>query len=216
MKAPRLRHCAMLLMLAGALAACDRRPAEPPPPKSADLQSSVPPATAPLPTPQSAVPAESSAAPTPAAPVTEADREFIAAATGYGLAEMEAGRLVAAEGGSAQVKAFAEKVHQDHAAINVQLARLASARKLTVAEAMPESARSDLAEMRKLSGAQLDTLFLARFTGSAHQERIAAYERAAREAADPDIRAFAQDTLAVLRGQAQTARELQVKVAGAR
>ncbi|ANQ84978.1 DUF4142 domain-containing protein [Azoarcus olearius] len=223
MDAIRLRRATALLALASLIAACDRKPntAPPQPPTSTQVAPSVPPETPPLPpaggTAGSTQAPVSSISNVEPGPVSEADRNFIAAATGHGLAQMEAGRLVAEGGGNADVKAFAEQLRHDHEAINVQLARLASAKKLTAAEAMPEHARADLAEMRKLSGTQLDQLFLARFSGAAHAQVIEAFERQAREGADPEIRAFAQDTLAILRRHVETARGLQQKLAtGAR
>lgn len=172
--------------------------------------------TAPTGSEPSSIQGPGSSAPAPGsdASASEADRTFVAAATKSGLAEVAAGRYVAVEGRDPEVKAFAERLQQDHSAANAQLARLASARNIPADTRASDQLDEDLVELRKASADKIDALFLARFGTSAHQETIALFERQAREGTDEELRAFANDTLAVLRRHLDAARALERKLAG--
>lgn len=148
-------------------------------------------------------------------PRAQADQAFVTAALGRGLADSEAGRLVAREGGDAQVKTFAGRLQDEQSVANVGLVRLASERRVDLYGVVPAAARADLDELRRLSGAELDARFLARFGSAAGEESLAAYAQAARDSEDPEIRALAQEALAALQEHRDAAQALQQTLAAA-
>lgn len=147
-----------------------------------------------------------------AGPVAGSDRSFVAEAMTGGLAEVEAGKMAAEKASDPQVKAYGEHLQKDHAAANMKLAQLASTKGITVSETIEGEARTKLDELAKLSGAEFDRGFMERFGVSAHEKTIALFEREAKEGQDPDIRAFAEQTLPSLRTHLETSQQLAQSV----
>jgi putative membrane protein len=213
------------LVLSLGLAGCGRKDPDVPPPKPAETRTlpapavpeSAPPAsstsapggTLPAPTtPPGAAPSGSAATEAPAGPVAGADRSFVAEAAASGLAEAEAGKLGAEKAADAKVKAFAEHMQTDHADANAKLARIASSKGITLPSAAEGPARAQLDELAKLSGPEFDRAFLQHFGASKHQEAVQVFERQAKEGQDPDLRAFAEQSLDALRKHLQMAQQL--------
>src|SRR5690606_32555022 len=96
---------------------------------------------------------------------------------------------------SPQVRDFAEQLQRDYTALNARLTQLAASRQMPVSEAMPETARADLTEREKVTGAELDALFLSRVGVAAHKESIDLFEPHARDGVDPELREFAREHL---------------------
>lgn len=107
-----------------------------------------------------------------------------------------------------QVKAYGDQLQKDHAAANMKLAQLASTKGITASEALEGDARTQLDDLAKLSGADFDRAFMERFGVAAHEKAIALFERQAKEGQDPDIRAFAEQSLATLRTHLQTSQQV--------
>lgn len=209
-----IRRLVTLLLVSAGVTACNRPQDEPP-------RRQEPAATpAPAESPPPGTPGASS---TPSPPTTvasaavleESDRNFVSTATAGGLAEAEAGRTVAGKTANQDVKRFAEMLEQDHSKANTELARIASIKGFTPDTQLPAILRTHLDELDKRSGAELDKTFLQYFGTSAHEETITQFERESADGKDPDLRAFAQQTLPDLRKHLEMARQLQQSVRGA-
>lgn len=225
MEKSRIQARAKILALAAGLivgvAACDRAD-EVPPPNPTDtpnVPEPVNPATVPSPPPTPTPPPDGtagSAAGTAAAPgeptagpIAGADRSFISEAMSRGLAEVEASRLAATKGADPKVKAFAEKLQKDHTDANQKLQSLATSKGMTVSTTIDPAVQGKLDELEKLSGAELDRAYLENFGANAHKDTITLFERQAQDAQDPDLKAFAEETLGVLRSHLELAQQLQ-------
>ena len=225
MEKSRIQARAKILALAAGLvmgaAACDRADEvpRPNPPDTRIVPEPVNPATVPCPprrVPPPAGGAAGSAAGTATAPgeptagpIAGVDRSFISEAMSRGLAEVEASRLAATKGADPQVKSFAEKLQKDHMEANEKLKSLASSKGMTVSTTIDPAAQGKLDELEKLSGAELDRAYLENFGASAHQETITLFERQGRDGQDPDLKAFAEQTLGVLRSHLELVQQLQ-------
>jgi len=206
---------ATLVFAVGAvsIAGCGRDEETPPPQptETPTLPSPAVPETVPPPG-ETAAPGGTLPAPPPtdatAGPVAGSDRSFVAEAMTSGVAEAEAGKMAAEKASDPQVKAYGEQLQKDHSAANMKLAQLASTKGITASETLEEDARTQLDDLAKLSGAEFDRAFVERFGVTAHEKAIALFEREAKEGQDPDIRAFAEQTLATLRSHLQMAQQL--------
>ena len=201
------------LALAVGLAGCGQQAEEVPPPQPTEtptVPTPVVPETVPPPgevaAPGGMIPDRSADA--TAGPVAGADRSFVGEALTGGLAEAEAGKMAAEKATGPEVKAFGEQLEKDHSAANLKLAQIASSKGITPSEAVEGAHRVQLDDLARLSGEEFDRAFLERFGVAAHEESIRNFERQAKEGHDPDIRAFAEQTLAVLRTHLQRAQEL--------
>ncbi|NMG37234.1 DUF4142 domain-containing protein [Azoarcus sp. TTM-91] len=145
--------------------------------------------------------------------LNQADARFVTVAMSRGLGEMEAGRIIAAGSTDARLKRFGERMVVDHQQANVHLAKLASARGVTVQEEIQDRERAQLDEMRQLSGPRLDAAFMRHFGVAAHQESIALFEQQVREGKDQELRAYADQRVKVLHGQLEELRKIQPLIA---
>lgn len=144
----------------------------------------------------------------PAAALAAADRNFIALAAEGGLFEVEAGRLASERAQHDGVKAFGATLSSDHGDANQRLRDLAAAKGVTLPTTVSAAQRTLLQKLGQASGADFDRQFIAEVGIRAHQQDIAAFQRAAKSAKDADIRAFASATLPTLQHHLATARQL--------
>ncbi|MBI5334490.1 MAG: DUF4142 domain-containing protein [Burkholderiales bacterium] len=145
---------------------------------------------------------------TGAASLAIADRNFLAHAAEGGLFEVEAGRLASERAQHTGVKALGATLSSDHTDAAQRLRDLAAAKGVTLPTTVSAAQRETLTKLGQASGADFDRLFLAQVGIDAHQRDIAAFEHAAREAKDADVKAFATATLPTLRQHLATARRL--------
>jgi putative membrane protein len=182
------------LVVAGALAGCDRRD-DVPRPKTDAPGAGAPKAMGAVTTPDA--PKGIAPATAPAA-VAEGDRTFAEKAASAGLAEVAITQHVMEKAASADVRKLAEHLHKDHAKANEELKTLAATKGLTLPAAPEGEKKAAVEEINTLSGADLDRTVLPKLD-AAHRESIKLFEREANEGSDPDLKAFASKTLPTLR-----------------
>jgi putative membrane protein len=125
------------------------------------------------------------------------DRRFVEKAMHGGQAEVELARMAQSHATQADVKAFAQRMQQDHGKANEELTQLANA-KFTPRDMKPDAQhRREADRLAKLSGAQFDRAYM-RMMVEDHRKTVAEFEKAARSAQDPQIKAFAAKTLPTL------------------
>jgi putative membrane protein len=127
----------------------------------------------------------------------QGDREFLARALGVNQLEIDLGRL-AGRAGTDDVKTMGEKMIQNHTALGRQLGALAEQSGAPVrAETSPED-RQVLARMESLSGGAFDAAF-KETVDATHVKELAMYDDEVARAANPQLRALAEQRVATLR-----------------
>lgn len=208
----RLLYVAVLAGLLCTATACQRGDDQPPPlPRSAAVSDSVP---GPAPGTSAGAAGVSGESALSGGPVAGADRLFMAEAANNNLAEIEAGRLVAGRTGDNAVRSFALQMERDHVGAHDELKRLASQKSVDLPNAVEGKARGQLNQLNSLSPPELESIFLRDFGIDAHQKAIGLFERQAREGQDPELKAFAERTLARLREHLALAQQMQGGQAG--
>jgi putative membrane protein len=160
----------------------------------------------------SGTPADTSTAPTAAAgsgaPLALADKNFVTTAAVGGMYEVEAGKLAAEKASDPAVKAYGQKLADDHAKANDELKQIAQAHGMSLPSELPAAKKQALDKLRKASGAQFDRQYVQQVGMHDHQEDISAFEKASKDAKEPKLKAFAQKTLPVLREHLAQAKTL--------
>ena len=134
------------------------------------------------------------------------DKAFITKAAQDGKAEVMLGQLAAERGGSDSVKQFGQRMATDHGKANDELAQLAQQKGVTVPDA--DSSHKKMHDrLSKLSGAQFDREYMREMTRD-HDKDVKEFQRAAKSAKDPDVKAWAAKTLPVLQEHQQQAKQL--------
>ncbi|MBA2674683.1 DUF4142 domain-containing protein [Ramlibacter sp.] len=142
------------------------------------------------------------------------DREFATQAAGGGLYEVEVSRIAAARAADPQVQGYAQMLVAHHTAANDQLMGIFKVKNFQPPASMPADKQAKLARMQALSGPELDREYIRTVGLGDHQSDIALFERAARDAADPDLKAWFAKTLPTLRSHLQAAQALAGRMAG--
>jgi putative membrane protein len=137
----------------------------------------------------------------------QADSRFIEQAAKGGHNEVEFGRMGVEKATNPEVKAFAQRLVDDHTKANQELMELAKQKNVTLPTTYPKDTALD--HLSKLSGAAFDKEFV-RMAIADHQKDIALFERQATSGTDPDVKAWANKTLPTLRAHLDQAKAIKL------
>ena len=132
------------------------------------------------------------------APVSEADSKFAVEAAGGGMLEVQLGELAQQKASSQRVKDFGAMMVRDHTKANDDLKSLAGMKNITLPSSPGKNQLDHIQNLSKKSGRAFDKDYMKMMVDD-HKEDIDAFEKASRDASDADVKAFASNTLPVLR-----------------
>lgn len=161
---------------------------------------------APVASAQAVVPGASAA---PASKLTHKDSAFLKQAAENGHAEVEGSKLAVQKSGSADVKAFAQQMVDDHTKAGDELAALASSKGLDVSKDPSVIQKGKLKVLGARDGASFDRHYAESVGVEAHKDTVKLFEKAAKNSDDADVKAFAAKTLPTLQHHLQAAETLQ-------
>lgn len=143
-----------------------------------------------------------------------ADSSFMKNAAESSFAEIDAGNLALQKGSAAEVKAFAQKMVDDHKKADGELQGLAASKgvKLPTEATMVAKGKAKLLEKR--DGTGFDHAY-AENQVSAHKDAVKLFEKAAKDAKDADVKAWAAKTLPTLQHHLQEAQALEASTKAA-
>jgi len=143
----------------------------------------------------------------PASGLTAADATFVKKAADGGMAEVALAKLAQTKSANAEVKAFAQKLEQDHSKANDELKTLAESKQVTLPSAPSKVHAAKESQLSKLTGAAFDRAYVADMLAD-HKKDVAEFERQSTHAADADVKAFAAKTLPTLKDHLQQVEQL--------
>ncbi len=130
--------------------------------------------------------------------VTGGDLAFMNDAAPGGMAEVELGKMAASKAQNAEVKAFGQKMVDDHSKANDELKQIAAQKKVMLPPDVMPAHKQLMEKLSKLSGADFDKEYVKAMV-EAHEKDVAAFENVSKTAADADVKAFATKTLPTLK-----------------
>ncbi|HLO64427.1 MAG TPA: DUF4142 domain-containing protein [Azonexus sp.] len=145
----------------------------------------------------------------PSLPVAAAERSFIVEAAASGQAEIDASRMMAARSTDPGVKTYARQLEREHLSANDELKRIAEGKGIVVPAIASKGTKEMLDRLRGMPAAEGDRTFVLEFGIESHNKAIQLFEKEAREGQDPQLRAFAEQTLPRLREHLTMAQQLQ-------
>lgn len=122
------------------------------------------------------------------------DKMFLRQAAEGGLAEVQFGQLAAQKGGSDDVKAFGQKMVDDHGALNKDVAEVADSVGVILPKRINKTDQAEHDKLNGLSGEEFDTEYLTLMV-KAHHKDLREYRLEAADTQDPALRE------AVMKGQ---------------
>ncbi len=161
---------------------------------------------------QGATTAQSTAASSPRA--AHADSSFLKDAAEAGYAEIDAGKLALQKGASAEVKAFAQKMVDDHKKADSELRSLAAAKGVKLPTDATMVAKGKAKILEKRDGTGFDHAY-AENQVSAHKDAVELFDKASKNAKDADVKAWAAKTLPTLQHHLLEAQALEASTKAA-
>lgn len=140
--------------------------------------------------------------------IARGDRKFIEEAAHSGMFEVQVAQLAAAKATDPLVKSYASMLVDHHTAANNELVQIANARKVELPAAPKRALRRDIEQLGKKSGAEFDREFVREVGIKAHEKDIKLFQKASKDVKDPQLKAFVDKTLPVLRDHLAAAQKL--------
>jgi putative membrane protein len=139
--------------------------------------------------------------------LSHADKEFIEDAAKGGMFEVQSGKLAEQKAKDEAVKSFAQRIVQDHTKANDELQQIAQAKGVKMPDKEKWMQRHEMSKLQKLTGADFDREY-AQHSVKDHEKDIKDFEKAASKVKDPDLKAWAEKQLPVLREHLAMAQKL--------
>ncbi|XXX75092.1 DUF4142 domain-containing protein [Sorangium sp. So ce134] len=145
--------------------------------------------------------------------LSKSDREFIEKAGQGGLLEVRLGQLAQQRSASPEVKRFAQRMIDDHSAVNKRLTELAQQKGVLVPQELDKEHREKVDKLSKKAGAEFDRAYMSAMVDD-HEHDVAEFEKTSKEAKDAELKGFAASTLPQLREHLAQAKQIHGKVKG--
>lgn len=135
-----------------------------------------------------------------------AERKFLEAVAQRDMAEVQAGRIAGSKATNPEAKNFGKQMAQDHGRNYEAVVQLAKAKSIGLPTQPGNAHKREAAGLEKLSGAEFDRRYMDAMVKD-HEKDVKEFRKMARNARDPDVRAFAAKTLPVIEGHLRMARD---------
>ncbi|MCE0482907.1 MAG: DUF4142 domain-containing protein [Methylacidiphilales bacterium] len=139
------------------------------------------------------------------------EKTFLVKAAEGGMAEVELGKLAQQNASSPDVKQFGARMVDDHSKANADLKSLADKKGITVPTQLDARHQASVDHLRQLSGPAFDRAYVKAMVKD-HEKDASEFRNASTEAQDPDVKAFAGNTLKVIESHLSDVKNLQNKV----
>jgi putative membrane protein len=145
--------------------------------------------------------------------VAHADAAFMKKAAEGGLAEVEAAKLAQSKGVSPQVKTFGMQMTEDHSQAGDELKQLASGKGVELPTEPSLGHKAKLKLLNTADGVTFDKRYADSWGVEAHEDMLKLFQKAAKDAKDPDVKAFATKTLPTVQHHLEMGKGLKTAVA---
>jgi len=133
---------------------------------------------------------------------------FLADAIRGNVAEVKLGQLAAERAQSQQVREYGDMLKKDHTQALQKASSLANEIGVPASSELTAHQQKQFESLQKLSGDEFDTTFLSQMV-SEHQSDIAKFSVQAENGSDPQVMAFAKETLPTLQAHLEHAQSIQ-------
>src|SRR2546423_354224 len=134
------------------------------------------------------------------------DDNFVNEAAIGGMAEVELGNLAKEKASNSDVKTFGDRMATDHGKANDELKSWAQQKNVTLPSELDAKHKAERDRLAKLSGDAFDKAYM-RLMVADHTHDVAAFKRESTGAKDPDLKAWAGETLPTLEEHMKMAKD---------
>ncbi|MEW7850045.1 DUF4142 domain-containing protein [Massilia aurea] len=148
------------------------------------------------------------------AKLTAADRKAIMDMAMSNMAEVEMGKMAQSKGQNADVKAFAQKMVDDHGKALTEVQTLAQSKGVTLPTELDAKHKAMGAKLEKMSGDAFDKAYTKQGGVGAHKETLAKLQKASKAAKDTDVKGQVDKMIPVVQEHLKHAEQLASGKAG--
>jgi putative membrane protein len=142
--------------------------------------------------------------------LNEDDRTFVQKATVAGMLEIKTAKAALERNLTADERAFAQRVVDDHTAANKELAKIAKDKNYTPPKELTADKLEELNDLQAVKDSDFNESFLEQQI-DCHKDAIDLFEDQAEDGTDVDLKNFASKTLPKLKQHLETAKKLEEK-----
>jgi putative membrane protein len=139
------------------------------------------------------------------------DQEFLTKAAEGGIAEVNLGQLAASKATSDDVKTFGNQMVSDHGKANDELKNLAQQKNVVLPTGPGKEGEDANGKLSGKSGKDFDKAYMDDMVKD-HEKDIKEFEKASKNAKDPDVKTWATNTLPTLKHHLDMAKATQKKI----
>jgi len=139
------------------------------------------------------------------------DYKFARDAAQGGALEVRLGELAKQKGSIQVVQEFGGQMHKDHAKANDELKQIIAKKGAVIPDELNRREESQFEHLQKLSGKEFDRAYAEQMVKD-HRKDVKEFQAAAKNAEDPEIKAFAEKTLPILEHHTQMAEQMESSV----
>ncbi|MCF0069323.1 DUF4142 domain-containing protein [Dyadobacter sp. CY261] len=137
----------------------------------------------------------------------EEDSDFAIEAANGGMTEVQLGEVAKQKGTNPKVKEFGEMMVTDHTKANNELKALAASKNITLPAAPNEEMQKATADISSKNGKDFDKAYIDQMVKD-HQKTVELFEDGQKNVKDPEIKAFIDKTLPVLKSHLEHVKTL--------
>jgi len=139
------------------------------------------------------------------------DYRFVKEAALGGMTEVRLGELAKQKGSNQTVRDFGQRMVAAHSKANDELKQIAATKGAVLPTEISHKENSEIERFEKLSGPEFDKEY-GKYMVKDHQKDAKEFADAADDVKDPDLKAFAQKTHAMIEDHLRMAREMEASV----
>ncbi len=126
------------------------------------------------------------------------------------MLEVKLGQLAVEKGSSDEVKQFGQKMVDDHSKANDELTQLAGTKGIALPNELGARHQAMVDRLSGLSGAEFDREYMKMMVDD-HKKDVSAFEKEAKGGKDPEVKAWAAQTLPTLKEHQKMAKDVASK-----
>jgi putative membrane protein len=136
------------------------------------------------------------------------DNTFVQKVASGGMHEVALGQIAEKKAGTEVVKAFAARMVKDHTKANEALKKAASTAGFTFPDKMNDHDQKEVDNFANYKGDDFDRQYIKHMV-SDHEQDVALFKQASKEAKNPALKEFATKTLPVVEEHLAAAKKIQ-------
>jgi putative membrane protein len=141
------------------------------------------------------------------------DKSFLKDAAEAGNAEVSGSQIAVAQSSSADVKAFAQQMIDDHGKAGGELKGLADQKGVKVSDTPSVTKKTEIKLLSERKGSSFDQHYADAIGVKAHEDTIKLFQKEVDKGSDADVKAWASKTLPTLQHHLEMAQALKTKTA---